>query len=185
MTGDASEGAPRVAGHPALRRSPTLTSPSLTPCADYPHPIIAREGWPFLGLAVAVALVVTWFGGWWSIPFWLVALFMLQFFRDPPRDDPAEAGCRAVAGRRAHRRRGQGARSLPRARCAQDQRVHERVQRALEPQPGGRRGASRPGITPAASSTPRWTRPRSRTSAMRCTSSRPTGATSPACRWPA
>ena len=26
--------------------------------------------------------------GWWSVPFWLIALFMLQFFRDPPRDVP-------------------------------------------------------------------------------------------------
>jgi len=59
---------------------------------SYPHPIIAREGWPFLGLAVAVALIVTWFGGWWSIPFWLAALFVLQFFRDPPRQIPAQEG---------------------------------------------------------------------------------------------
>jgi len=55
----------------------------------YPHPVIAREGWPFLGLAVAVALAVTAFGGWWSLPFWLVAAFVLQFFRDPPRPVPA------------------------------------------------------------------------------------------------
>ena len=55
----------------------------------YPHPLIAREGWPFLGLAVAVALALTAFGGWWSLPLWLVALFVLQFFRDPPRPVPA------------------------------------------------------------------------------------------------
>lgn len=59
---------------------------------NYPHPLIAREGWPFLALAVAIALVVTWFGGWWSIPFWLAAIFVLQFFRDPPRVIPAQAG---------------------------------------------------------------------------------------------
>lgn len=59
---------------------------------DYPHPIIAREGWPFLGLAVAVAALVTWWGGWWSLPFWLAALFVLQFFRDPPRAIPREPG---------------------------------------------------------------------------------------------
>lgn len=59
---------------------------------NYPHPLIAREGWPFLALAVAVALVVTWFGGWWSLPFWLAAIFVLQFFRDPPRVVPAQAG---------------------------------------------------------------------------------------------
>src|SRR5690606_20191047 len=54
----------------------------------YPHPIIAREGWPYLALAVVVALGASFIGGWWSIPFWLVALFVLQFFRDPPRDAP-------------------------------------------------------------------------------------------------
>ena len=54
----------------------------------YPHPIIAREGWPYLGLAVAVAAVAAYFIGWWSVPFWLAALFVLQFFRDPPREVP-------------------------------------------------------------------------------------------------
>ncbi len=55
----------------------------------YPHPIIAREGWPFLGIAVAVSLAVAFFCGWaWSSPFWLAALFILQFFRDPPREIP-------------------------------------------------------------------------------------------------
>lgn len=54
----------------------------------YPHPIIAREGWPFLGIAVVVAIVVTLIGGAWSIPFWIIALFVLQFFRDPPRTIP-------------------------------------------------------------------------------------------------
>lgn len=59
----------------------------------YPHPIIAREGWPFLGIAVIVALVVTiWGGALWSLPFWLVALFVLQFFRDPPREVPQGQG---------------------------------------------------------------------------------------------
>jgi phosphatidylserine decarboxylase len=58
--------------------------------ARYPHPIIAREGWPFLGAAIVVSLVVTLGWTWWSIPFWLVTLFILQFFRDPPRDAPAD-----------------------------------------------------------------------------------------------
>jgi phosphatidylserine decarboxylase len=54
--------------------------------------MIAREGWPFLVAAAAVSSLVTWFFGWWSIPFWALTLFILQFFRDPPRevpDDPA------------------------------------------------------------------------------------------------
>jgi phosphatidylserine decarboxylase len=62
------------------------------PQQRYPHPIIAREGWPFVGIAVAVALLVSWLAGWWSIPFWLLALFIVQFFRDPPRDVPADPG---------------------------------------------------------------------------------------------
>jgi phosphatidylserine decarboxylase len=57
----------------------------------WPHPIIAREGWPFLGAAILVSIVVTL--GWplWSIPFWIVTLFILQFFRDPQRNAPADA----------------------------------------------------------------------------------------------
>lgn len=57
----------------------------------YSHPIIAREGWPILAATVAAALAVMWFaGGWWSVPFWLAALFVLQFFRDPPRSIPGD-----------------------------------------------------------------------------------------------
>ena len=57
---------------------------------NYPHPIIAKEGWPFLALAVVVSAVVTWYAGWWSAPLWLITLFILQFFRDPPRRVPAD-----------------------------------------------------------------------------------------------
>ena len=57
----------------------------------YPHPLIAREGWPFLAGSVAAAVVVQWLAGWWAIPLWIAALFVLQFFRDPPRDVPDEA----------------------------------------------------------------------------------------------
>ena len=58
----------------------------------YPHPIIAREGWLFLAAAVAISVAVGLFAGWgWSIPFWLGALFILQFFRDPPRAVPEDA----------------------------------------------------------------------------------------------
>ncbi|MGA7180075.1 MAG: phosphatidylserine decarboxylase [Thiobacillaceae bacterium] len=55
------------------------------------HPLIAREGWPFLAIALAVSLIVTWAGGKWSIPFWLASLFVLQFFRDPARVPPTDA----------------------------------------------------------------------------------------------
>jgi len=51
----------------------------------YPHPLIAREGWPFLAIATALALIMTLWLGWGSAPFWVVAVFVLQFFRDPAR----------------------------------------------------------------------------------------------------
>jgi phosphatidylserine decarboxylase len=52
----------------------------------YPHPILAREGWPFIALAVGAAIATTVLAGpWWSLPLWIVALFVVQFFRDPAR----------------------------------------------------------------------------------------------------
>lgn len=76
----------------------------------YPHPIIAREGWPFLAASGALALLVQVWGGFWlALPFWLLAGFVLQFFRDPPREVPMEAGAvlapadgRIVAVGKAH-----------------------------------------------------------------------------------
>lgn len=55
----------------------------------YPHPILAREGWPFIGLALVLSLLATvlW-GGIATIPFYIVLVFVLQFFRDPPRPVP-------------------------------------------------------------------------------------------------
>ncbi|HET9578025.1 MAG TPA: phosphatidylserine decarboxylase [Usitatibacter sp.] len=60
--------------------------------SGYPHPVIAREGWLYAALALVVAVAATWFLLWWSLPFWLVALFVVQFFRDPPRDIPQGEG---------------------------------------------------------------------------------------------
>lgn len=59
----------------------------------YPHPIIAREGWPFIALALIAATAIQIYAGfgWAAFP-WLIALFMVQFFRDPPRRIPDEAG---------------------------------------------------------------------------------------------
>lgn len=63
------------------------------PKAPWPHPLIAREGWPFLAISVVVALGVTWLTGWvWALPLWLIALFVLQFFRDPARTVPIGEG---------------------------------------------------------------------------------------------
>jgi phosphatidylserine decarboxylase len=59
---------------------------------NYPHPIIAREGWPFVAIAIVVAVVLTAVQFWILAAFaWLVALFILQFFRDPPRAVPVQA----------------------------------------------------------------------------------------------
>jgi phosphatidylserine decarboxylase len=58
---------------------------------SYPHPIIAREGWPFLAGSVAVAVAAGVLAGWWwSVPVWLWTLFVLQFFRDPARAVPGD-----------------------------------------------------------------------------------------------
>ncbi len=57
--------------------------------ASYPHPLLAREGWPFIAGALVAALLVNVFaGGVWAIPFWVVLIFVVQFFRDPPREVP-------------------------------------------------------------------------------------------------
>ena len=57
----------------------------------YPHPILAREGWPFIALSIGLAILVTWgFGPGWSVPFWIVAVFVVQFFRDPARPVPTQ-----------------------------------------------------------------------------------------------
>jgi len=57
----------------------------------YPHPIIAREGWPYLLIAFVIALGLSLLG-WWLLAAlaWVGFLFVLQFFRDPPRNVPAQ-----------------------------------------------------------------------------------------------
>lgn len=57
--------------------------------SHYPHPIIAREGWPFIAIALAVAAGIHAYAGfgWAAFP-WLIVIFMVQFFRDPPRRIP-------------------------------------------------------------------------------------------------
>ena len=59
--------------------------------SPYPHPILAREGWPFIAIAVAILVVLAWIGGalGWVVGIALVA-FVVQFFRDPPREIPSQ-----------------------------------------------------------------------------------------------
>ena len=60
---------------------------------SYPHPIIAREGWPFVAASFVLTLLA-------SILDWdvlsgilaLVTIFVVQFFRDPVRTPPLGEG---------------------------------------------------------------------------------------------
>ena len=57
---------------------------------NYPHPIIAREGWPFIAIAAVVAVALSYFGYWILAAIaWLALVFVVQFFRDPGRASPA------------------------------------------------------------------------------------------------
>ncbi len=77
---------------------------------NYPHPLIAREGWPFLVLTALFGIVVQLYGlAWLSVLIWLLFVFQLQFFRDPPRFVPSQpnwvsspADGRIVAVERTH-----------------------------------------------------------------------------------
>ena len=57
----------------------------------YPHPMIAREGWPYIGISALIALALS-IAGWWlaAVPVWLIVVFVVQFFRDPPRVVPSQ-----------------------------------------------------------------------------------------------
>ena len=59
---------------------------------SYPHPIVAREGWLFLAIALVVAIALS-LASWWALALlaWLLVVFIAQFFRDPPRNVPMDA----------------------------------------------------------------------------------------------
>ena len=60
--------------------------------SSYPHPIIAREGWPFIAITLGLALAVTALAdSLWAAPLWLVFVFCVQFFRDPVRNVAGDA----------------------------------------------------------------------------------------------
>jgi len=59
--------------------------------SNYPHPIIAREGWPFVALAAVIAIGLSAARLWFLAALaWLAVLFIVQFFRDPPRAVPSQ-----------------------------------------------------------------------------------------------
>jgi phosphatidylserine decarboxylase len=67
--------------------------------ANGSYPLLAREGRWHMALAAGAALTVHIFAGpWWAAPFWLILVFVVQFFRDPPRrvsDAPGIVVCPA------------------------------------------------------------------------------------------
>jgi phosphatidylserine decarboxylase len=57
------------------------------------QPLIAREGWPFLAISVLISCLASIYAPvWLALVFWLVSLFVLQFFRDPVRSIPQGEG---------------------------------------------------------------------------------------------
>lgn len=58
---------------------------------NYPHPYIAKEGWPFIAIAFLVAIFTTlFFPSFIAFLVWLALFFVVQFFRDPPRVIPQD-----------------------------------------------------------------------------------------------
>ena len=58
---------------------------------NYPHPLLAKEGWFHIAVAFFIAVFASFFmGGLIALLFWLVLVFVVQFFRDPPRPIPTE-----------------------------------------------------------------------------------------------
>jgi phosphatidylserine decarboxylase len=53
---------------------------------------VNREGYPFLAIAAVVLLIGTWIEGWLFWPLALLTLWMVYFFRDPPRVTPVREG---------------------------------------------------------------------------------------------
>ena len=49
------------------------------------YPVLAREGRVHMITSVILGLLSTWWLGYWSIPVWLLVVFVFQFFRDPKR----------------------------------------------------------------------------------------------------
>lgn len=58
--------------------------------SNYPHPIIAREGWVLIGGSFLLAALWTSFAGFGFVAalLWILFLLVTQFFRDPPRTAP-------------------------------------------------------------------------------------------------
>jgi phosphatidylserine decarboxylase len=49
------------------------------------YPIIAREGWLYIAISLILSAYLTTISYSISIPFWIISIFIIQFFRDPQR----------------------------------------------------------------------------------------------------
>ena len=49
------------------------------------YPIIAREGWFYIAISLLFSAYSTSINFSFSIPFWIISIFIIQFFRDPKR----------------------------------------------------------------------------------------------------
>ncbi len=49
------------------------------------YPIIAKEGWLFIIISSFISAYLSYVNVIASIPFWIISIFIIQFFRDPPR----------------------------------------------------------------------------------------------------
>ena len=49
------------------------------------YPIIAREGWFYIAISLLFSAYSTSISFSFSIPFWIISIFIIQFFRDPKR----------------------------------------------------------------------------------------------------
>ncbi len=59
--------------------------------SNYPHPILAREGWPFIAIGFVVAVALSAWTPWFvAVIGWAALLFVVQFFRDPARVVPQQ-----------------------------------------------------------------------------------------------
>ena len=56
------------------------------------YPFIAKEGWIHVILILFVSFITTYYFGLIALPIWLLALFVIQFFRDPLRIIPNDEG---------------------------------------------------------------------------------------------
>ncbi len=54
------------------------------------YPIIAKEGWLFVGLSSFLSLFLTYIQSPFCLVSWVITVFILQFFRDPLRKKPAD-----------------------------------------------------------------------------------------------